>query len=107
MKNRNNTEFHQISKILILAFFISLEFISCKKTDRIPEIQQGYFFELVDSVKIDLMNDFGFVTNRAVDGFSLAYTYQEGVFHLINKSGEVEYSIDRRGEGPGEYSPNL
>lgn len=66
-----------------------------------------FYFELMDTLRIDLMYDFGFVTAKATDGYMLAYTHQDGVFHLVNMTGEVEYSINRRGEGPGEYSPNL
>lgn len=57
--------------------------------------------------KINIPIDFGFVTNKSVDGYLLAYTYQDGIFHLIKNSGEVEYSINNRGEGPKEYSENV
>lgn len=90
---------------LLVLFSVFIHF-GCNRAETVS-LDDMYYFELVDTIRIDLMNDFGFVTNSAVDGFSLAYTYQEAVFHLINMSGEVEYSIDRRGEGPGEYSPNL
>lgn len=99
----NNVGMRVLTLLVLFSVFIHF---GCNRAETVS-LDDMYFFELVDTLRIDLMNDFGFVTNRAVDGYSLAYTYQEGVFHLINMSGEVEYSIDRRGEGPGEYSPNL
>jgi len=90
---------------LLMLFSVFIHF-GCNKAETVS-LDDMYYFELVDTLRIDLMNDFGFVTNKAVDGFSLAYTYQDGIFHLINSSGEVEFSLDRRGEGPREYSPNL
>ncbi len=94
-------------KLLTLSvlFAVIIQF-GCNRAGS-ESFEDRYYFELVDTLRIDLMYDFGFVTKSAVNGYMLAYTYQDGVFHLINMSGEVEYSIDRKGEGPGEYSRNL
>src|SRR5690606_31878065 len=90
---------------LFVMFSVFIHY-GCNRTES-ESLEDLYYFEPVDTLRIDLMYEFGFVTKSAVDGYMLAYTYQDGVFHLINMSGEVQYSIDRRGEGPGEYSRNL
>lgn len=93
-------------RFLILLLITSLIFFACKKSDRFS-LDERYYFELDDSLRIDLMIDFGFVTKEAINGYMLVYTYQDGIFHLINKSGKIEYSIDRSGDGPKMYSKNL
>lgn len=93
-------------RFLILLLITSLIFFACKKSDRFS-LDERYYFELDDSLRIDLMIDFGFVTKEAINGYMLVYTYQDGIFYLINKSGKIEYSIDRSGDGPKMYSKNL
>lgn len=107
MKNRFNAKFHQISQILVLAFIISLGFISCKKTDRIDEIQQVYFFELVDSVKMNIPYDFGLIFPKITDGHLLAYSHLDQTFHVLDSMGRVQNFFKHQGEGPKEYSSNL
>jgi hypothetical protein len=90
----------------MLLLITTLIFFGCNKSDRIS-LDEGYYFELDDSLRIDLMIEFGFVTKEAINGYMLVQTYQDGIFHLINKSGGIEYSIDRSGDGPKMYSKNL
>ncbi|MHA7131780.1 hypothetical protein [Algoriphagus namhaensis] len=61
-------------------------------------------FELVDSVRIDIPYEFGFVSKSTNDGFSLIYTYVDEKFHVLNSNFEQVSSFRARGEGPKEYS---
>lgn len=94
--------FYLIFVILTLNFFTS-----CKKTDRIPEIEEGYFFELVDSVKIDIPYEFGLVFPKMIEGHLLAYSYLDQTFHLLDSTGKLQISIKQQGKGPKEYSEIL
>lgn len=93
-----------ISLLLILGIFNSFFFTSCNKADRIAENNQGYFFELVDSVKIDIPYDFGLVFPKAIDSHLLAYSYLDQTFHLLDSMGRLQNSFNHQGEGPKEYT---
>lgn len=92
---------------LIFLISISIFFSSCKNTDRIDEIKKGYFFELVDSVKVDIPYEFGLVSPKMIDGHLLAYSYLDQTFHLLDSMGKIQKSIKQQGEGPKEYSEIL
>jgi hypothetical protein len=93
-------------RILVLLVLLSITYFGCNKKEN-ESLPGEYILELVDTLQVDLMYDFGFVTKSLVDGYMLAYTYQDGIFHLINSEGKVKISIDRKGEAPKEYTRNL
>ncbi|REG78346.1 hypothetical protein [Algoriphagus antarcticus] len=93
-------------RLLALLVLLSVTHFGCNRVEN-ETLAGEYVLELVDTLQVDLMYDFGFVTKSVVDGYMLAYTYQDGVFHLINSEGKVQISINRKGEGPKEYNRNL
>ncbi|REG84549.1 hypothetical protein C8N25_115129 [Algoriphagus antarcticus] len=93
-------------RLLILLLSLSIIHFGCRRGGN-ESLANEYHFELVDTLQINLMYEFGFVTKSMVDGYMLVYTYHDGVFHLINSTGKVQKSIDRKGEGPREYNRNL
>ena len=93
-----------ISLLLILSIFNCFFFTSCNKADRLAENNQGYFFELLDSVKIDIPYDFGLVFPKAIDNHLLAYSYLDQTFHLLDSLGRLQNSFKHQGDGPKEYT---
>ncbi|MCL6260420.1 hypothetical protein M3O96_15060 [Aquiflexum sp. TKW24L] len=97
--------------ILFKIMFISIFWtcFSCgKKTDPETDVKEvSYFFEKVDSIRIERENtirilDFNSATQRflAVDNIT-----QE--FLILDEKGQILKSIFNKGEGPNEYNTSL
>jgi hypothetical protein len=100
----NYSNFLWIPLLLNSGIIICVFFTSCKKDDRITDNNHSYFFELVDSVKIDIPYEFGLVFPKAIDSQLLAYSYLDQTFHVLDSLGRLQYSINHQGEGPKEYT---
>ncbi|WP_157807055.1 hypothetical protein [Algoriphagus formosus] len=89
-------------KIYQLLFLVCL-FFSCSeyKTEIYKSTKK---LELIDSVRIEIPYEFGFVSKVSSDGYLLAYSYIDELFYVLKSDGQIFSSFSARGEGPKEYS---
>jgi hypothetical protein len=89
-----------------LFIFVLIFFSACSGTDTVNK-EAILRFELLDSIKIDISHDFGFVSTSSNGDNILAYSYLDESFFLLHLDGTVELNFIARGEGPKEYSDIL
>lgn len=89
-------------RILLFLFLAFLSF-SCSEYETKGFVRSKKL-ELVDSVKIEIPYEFGFVSKVSSEGYLLAYSYIDELFYVLKPDGQIFSSFSARGEGPKEYS---
>ncbi|RZS95848.1 hypothetical protein [Cecembia calidifontis] len=99
-----------MSVFLSITIFISINsffFTSWNRNENSEIKDSAFYFELVDSVKIEIPYEFGLVFPKVIDGKLLAYSYLDQTFHVLDSKGRLQNSFNNQGEGPKDYTRNL